>query len=35
MTEDPAGALMQLAMAYGKAWNSADVDAILAALERH
>lgn len=30
MTEDSAGWLMQLAMAYGKAWNDADVDGILA-----
>jgi ketosteroid isomerase-like protein len=30
MTEDSLGALMQLAMAYAKAWNSADVSAILA-----
>jgi ketosteroid isomerase-like protein len=30
MTNDSAGALMQLAMAYGKAWNNADVHAILA-----
>jgi ketosteroid isomerase-like protein len=30
MTEDSAGALMQLAMAYGKAWNNADTPGILA-----
>src|SRR5476649_1286769 len=30
MAEDSAAALMQLAVAYGKAWNSADVDGILA-----
>ena len=29
MAEDSAAALMQLAVAYGKAWNSGDVDAIL------
>jgi len=30
MAEDSAATLMQLAVAYGKAWNSADVDGILA-----
>jgi hypothetical protein len=30
MTEDYAVALMRLAMAYGKAWNDADVNGILA-----
>jgi hypothetical protein len=30
MTEDSAAALMNLAVAYGEAWNMADVDAILA-----
>ncbi len=30
MIEDPTGGLMHLAMAYGKAWNDADANAILA-----
>jgi SnoaL-like protein len=30
MTEDSAAALMQLAIAYGAAWNNADADGILA-----
>jgi hypothetical protein len=30
MTEDSAAVLMKLAVAYGEAWNRADVDAILA-----
>jgi steroid delta-isomerase-like uncharacterized protein len=30
MSEDSAGDLMQLAMSYGKAWNRADIPAILA-----